>query len=59
MLCPIALTIIGLTVIAAGIYWQRREEVRGAWLRSFLPCAIREMLEHRYGAYRGDAERAL
>jgi hypothetical protein len=49
MLFPVALTAIGLLVIAAGVYWQRHEAIIGAWLRSFLPAAVRELVEHRAG----------
>ena len=47
MLFPVALTAIGLTVVAAGVYWQRREAVVGAWLRSFLPAPLRKLVEQR------------
>ena len=47
MLFPVALTAIGLAVIAVGIGWQRREEAIGTWLRSFLPAPVRELVEHR------------
>ncbi|MCK7503162.1 MAG: hypothetical protein MZV70_03055 [Desulfobacterales bacterium] len=35
MLFPVALTAIGLAVIAAGVYWQRHETTLGERLRSF------------------------
>lgn len=47
MLFPVALTAIGLAVIGAGVLWQRREAAIGAWLRSFLPTSVRELVEHR------------
>jgi hypothetical protein len=47
MLFPIALTAIGLAVICAGVFWQRREAAIGAWLRSHLPTALRELVERR------------
>lgn len=47
MLFPLALTAIGLGVIAAGVAWQRHEERLGLWLRSFLPGPLRELVEHR------------
>ena len=50
MLFPVALTAIGLLVIAAGVVWQRREAAIGATLRSLLPGALRELVERR-GAY--------
>jgi len=47
MLFPVALTAIGLAVVAAGVYWQRHEATIGAWLRSFLPAPMRELVEQR------------
>ena len=47
MLFPVALTAIGLAVIAAGVYWQRHEATIGAWLRGFLPDPVRDLVEHR------------
>jgi hypothetical protein len=47
MLFPVALTAIGLSVVAAGVYWQRHEAGIGERLRSFLPAAMRELIEHR------------
>lgn len=47
MLFPVALTAIGLFVIAAGIFWQRHETSIGSWLRSFLPASVRELVEQR------------
>lgn len=47
MLFPVALTAIGLSVIAAGIFWQRHEATIGSWLRSFLPVPVRELVEQR------------
>ena len=47
MLFPVALTAIGLAVIAAGVYWQRHEATLGERLRSFLPARVRELLAHR------------
>jgi hypothetical protein len=47
MLFPMALTAIGLAVIAAGIHWQRHEAAIGTWLRSRLPAPVRELVEHR------------
>jgi hypothetical protein len=47
MLFPVALTAIGLAVIAAGVMWQRREAALGAWLRSFLPAPVRALVERR------------
>lgn len=47
MLFPVALTSIGLAVIAAGVFWQRHETSIGSWLRSFLPAPVRELVEQR------------
>lgn len=47
LLFPIALTAIGLAVIGAGVFWQRREAAIGAGLRSRLPEAVRELVERR------------
>jgi len=49
MLFPVALTAIGLAVIAAGVWWQRHEEVVGERLRSCLPASVRDLLAHRAG----------
>ncbi len=47
MLFPVALTGIGLAVIAIGVFWQRHETVIGAKLRAFLPTSLRDLVEHR------------
>jgi hypothetical protein len=44
---PFALTLIGLAVIGAGIAWQRHEQVWAQRLRSYLPTALRELIEAR------------
>ena len=49
MMFPVALTAIGLAVIAAGVYWQRHEEAIGERLRAFLPSGVRELIEVRGG----------
>lgn len=49
MMFPVALTAIGLGVIAAGVGWQRHEDVVGERLRAFLPASFRELLAHRGG----------
>ena len=49
MLFPIALTVIGLSVVAVGVYWQRHEAAIGAGLRSVLPAPVRELVERRAG----------
>lgn len=47
MLFPVALTAIGLAIVAAGVYWQRHEEAIGNRLRSVLPASIRDLITHR------------
>lgn len=47
MLFPVALSAIGLLIVATGVYWQRHEATIGAWLRSFLPAPVRELVERR------------
>jgi hypothetical protein len=47
MMFPVALTAIGLGVIAAGVAWQRHEDAIGERLRAFLPGGLRERLAHR------------
>jgi hypothetical protein len=47
LMFPVALTAIGLAVIAAGVYWQRHERALGDTLRTWLPTALRELVEHR------------
>jgi hypothetical protein len=47
MLFPLALTAIGLAVIAVGIYWQRHEAAIGARLRPLLPGPLRELVARR------------
>lgn len=47
MMFPVALTAIGLAVIAAGVFWQRNEHAIGERLRSFLPDGVRARLAHR------------
>jgi hypothetical protein len=49
LLFPLALTVIGLSMIAAGVWWQRREAAIGARLRSFLPAFMRDLIMHRSG----------
>ena len=44
LLFPLALTLIGLAVIALGIVWQRHEERVHAWLRAKLPEPLRRWL---------------
>ncbi|WP_414654514.1 DUF2157 domain-containing protein [Ideonella sp.] len=49
LLFPLALTAIGLAVVAVGIYWQRHEAAIGRRLRSSLPAPMRELVEQRRG----------
>ncbi|MGH8686580.1 MAG: DUF2157 domain-containing protein [Burkholderiales bacterium] len=47
LLFPFALSLIGLAIIALGVKWQRHEAQWTTRLRSFLPAALRELLEAR------------
>lgn len=47
MLFPVALTAMGLGVVAAGVVWQRHEAAIGAYLRVFLPTSLRDLVELR------------
>jgi hypothetical protein len=47
LLFPFALTVIGLAVVGAGLWWQKREAELTARLRAPLPAALRELLEAR------------
>lgn len=47
LLFPFALTLIGLAVIGAGLWWQKREATIAQRLRSGLPGPLRELLEAR------------
>lgn len=44
-LFPIALTVIGLGIIYLGVLWQKHEQYLTRKSRSFLPVALRELLE--------------
>jgi hypothetical protein len=46
-LFPIALTLIGLAVIYAGIWWSRNEARLAIALRSWLPADLRELIDSR------------
>ncbi|HQR22229.1 MAG TPA: DUF2157 domain-containing protein [Burkholderiaceae bacterium] len=50
LLFPLALTAIGLAIVAAGIWWQRNEARLSAALRRRLPDGWRELLETRHEA---------
>jgi hypothetical protein len=47
MLFPVALTAIGLGIVAAGVWWQRNEVELGRKFRSVLPVPFRELLNER------------
>ncbi|KQV54513.1 MULTISPECIES: hypothetical protein [unclassified Duganella] len=47
LLFPVALTAIGIAIIAAGVFWQRREARIGASLRQLLPGPVRLLVERR------------
>lgn len=44
---PVALTAIGLGVVYLGVLWQKHEKAMTEKARSFLPAALRELLEAR------------
>jgi hypothetical protein len=47
MIFPVALSALGLAIIALGVLWQRREAQWSATLRGFLPGPLRELIEAR------------
>ena len=47
LLFPVALTLIGLAVVVAGVVWQRHEAAIGERLRGFLPVAVRALIAQR------------
>jgi hypothetical protein len=47
MLFPIALTAIGLGIVACGVLWQRHERELGRWLRRWLPAPVSQLVEAR------------
>jgi len=47
MIFPLALSVLGLGIIALGVLWQRREAQWSATLRGFLPAPLRELIEAR------------
>ncbi len=47
LLFPVALTAIGIGIIAAGVFWQRSEAAIGASLRQWLPGPVRLLVERR------------
>ena len=46
-LFPIALTVIGLSIVYSGIVWQKHEEAITRRMRGVLPAALRELLSER------------
>ncbi|MEM8548245.1 MAG: DUF2157 domain-containing protein [Pseudomonadota bacterium] len=46
-LFPIALTLIGLGIVYAGILWQRKATTVTAHVQSYLPPPVRELLDRR------------
>jgi hypothetical protein len=49
LLFPVALTVLGGVVIAAGIAWQRHETTIGMRLRRMLPQAVADLVARRQG----------
>lgn len=47
LIFPFALTLIGLGIIGAGLWWQKHEAALTLRLRGALPSALRELLESR------------
>ncbi len=47
MLFPVALTAVGLALVAAGVFWQRHESTLGNALRAILPTTVRELIQRR------------
>jgi hypothetical protein len=47
LIFPLALSAVGLGIIALGVLWQRREGQWSARLRGFLPPPLRELIEAR------------
>lgn len=47
LLFPFALTLIGLMIIALGIYWQRHEQQINQGLQQFLPKGLKEFIATR------------
>jgi hypothetical protein len=46
-LFPIALTVIGLSIVYLGVVWQKNEEAITKRIRSVLPLELRELLSAR------------
>jgi hypothetical protein len=47
LIFPLALSLVGLAIIALGVLWQRREAQWAASLRRFVPGPLRELIEAR------------
>jgi len=47
LIFPVALSALGLAIIALGVLWQRREAQWSAQLRGLLPGPLRELIEAR------------
>jgi len=47
MIFPLALSLLGLAIIALGVLWQRREAQWSLRLRGLLPAPLRELIEAR------------
>lgn len=47
LLFPLALSLIGFLIMGAGLWWQRHEARLSIRLRSYLPVALRELIENR------------
>ena len=50
LMFPVALTALGLGLMACGVLWQRHAVAWGARLRALLPVRLRDLIEHRAGA---------
>jgi hypothetical protein len=50
LLFPFALTLIGLAIVAAGIWWQKNEVRLSRALRARLPATLQELLATRHEA---------
>lgn len=48
LLFPFALTIIGLSIIASGIFWQHHEKAINIYLMQFLPPGLRKYIEYKH-----------
>jgi hypothetical protein len=51
LLFPLALTLIGLGIVGAGIWWRNNERRVATALRAYLPAALREMLQSRHEGF--------